>query len=214
MYMFVEPGTRTVVFHSFYPSKTKGKSNGTNFGYDGNPLQADIPYTIQHTKNGVGNVKNLDVACDRSKFFTYIKVVGSSNSEGSLYFQGLKPGSYLKKELTFNASSVPRNKTVVRTEDDEMIWNRIPEIMTYNQAILQAYYTFQWRYTLPNHSPPHMDEPYFINRTADLWDEYVLGNADEEPCFIMSVEFSGSKTEGQSTSMQLLPKRYIGMDVK
>lgn len=201
LYMFVEPGTEKIVIHNFFLPT----GEVPQYDYNGEISRSKLsPYEIHRTLDGVSNIKTLDIRSDRSNYYTYIKVVGSANSEGAVTTSGYVS---LKQELIGYANqSVNRFKVNVINEADEYIWKKIPEVLVYNMAFNQARTAFPWRATLANHSLPNTNEPYFINRTVEFFDEFLFGPDQGESCFVTEVDFEGSKNAGQSTQLSFMPK--------
>jgi prophage tail gpP-like protein len=222
LFMYVEPGTTDIIIQSFYvPFDPYENDNSTNYGYNGE-IGEDIrkPYPVTHRRDGLGNVISLSLYNNRNRFFTYVKVLGSGNVEGSVIQDenhNIRIDSALKQELwgiSIEEKDIVQHRFSVLTVNDvdEMFWKKSPERLTNNIGFIQARNVLQWNYTVPYHSLENTNEPYFIERTAMLWDDYLIeqdGDTRTLECLVSAVEYVGGKTEGQTTTMSLIPKSFI-----
>lgn len=223
LYMYVEPGTVDIIIQSFYiPFDPREDNSSTNYGYDGE-IGEDIrlPYQINHRNDGLGNVLALNLNCNRNRYYTYVKVLGSGNVEGSTVSQDANHNiiitSAFKQELwglgEDDKDSIQHRFQVLTLNDvDETFWKKVPDRLTNNIGFVQARNVLQWNYTVPNHSLKNTNEPYFIGRSAMLWDDFLIdqdSGTKALDCLVTGVEYMGGKSEGQTTTISLIPKDMI-----
>ncbi len=123
-----------------------------------------------------------------------------------------KPGSFDVQVPNIGYQGLPKFRTISENQIDQSVWqiNDSREQIINNVMINQMRELYKLKYTLVGHSGKFFSDgglsPYTFNRLCTINDDYLqLSNSD---FLISEVKYKGSKTEGQTTIVDLVIYKY------
>ena len=196
LYMYNVPGTLDILIHAI-------QANTPVHSYDKSckMLPATEPgYVIKNIPgDGQNNVIDASFTQDTSNYYTFFRFIGQCESE----FEDTDDSavSYLLAEKVIPGySGINKFKATKINVLDANVWNKEQERLINNEFMDQNKSLYGFKYTLAGHSPDGVN-PYFFNHVAVLSDEYL--HISNQSLLVYSVEYKGSKSEGQTTTLGL-----------
>jgi len=224
LYLFCQPGTSNIKLQSFYILALDASSN---FGFDGeNQGEFDIitPYYLYSVKGenntGYGNIISRTITSDLVGYYTRIKIAGNASQEeaqasrsasGQLYW-GTKNNLHKTIRSTKAQGDLPaaqgylnKFKYHVINDGDYNTWAYASNNMIYNLTLQQQKTALDARYTVIGNTFNRV--PYFIGRTVTVEDTGSAIGDNIREYFIYSVELSGDKNSGQTSTLGMLDRK-------
>ena len=192
------PGTKTILLHS---ASSFGSDRPQSFKPDGTSA-TDAPWQIVNLKNGIqNNVLSCDFETDITDYYSYVKLVGQSESETFNQLEEIAKSQFKADNLISGYTGL--NKFGCHEIDvvDSTMWQNAYKNLLENVILQMNRKLYSLKYTVAGHAPTPGGIPWYVNHLVQVSDDYLpMYNAT---MLVYRVDMSGSKDGGTKTEIEL-----------